>query len=107
MRNVDIDLQIKWSEEDKAFIGTCKEFPGLSVFGVTRISCANEFDVVIPMFLKLKKKCDKETYAKLRQENTKLTNSLDEMEDRYDKLRSAYRDLVGHHNQFCTCDIIY
>ncbi len=43
---------IKWSDEDKGFIATVPELPGLSAFGKTRDEALKELKIALPAFLR-------------------------------------------------------
>ncbi len=44
-------IQIFWSEEDKAFIAVCQEFPGLSAFGETREEALREAQIALDLMI--------------------------------------------------------
>ncbi len=49
-------LQIFWSDEDEGFIVLCREFPGLSAFGETRVEALREAQIALDLMI--------ETYQK-------------------------------------------
>ncbi len=44
-------FQILWSEEDKAFVAVCEEFPGLSAFGDTHEGALQEAQTALALMI--------------------------------------------------------
>jgi len=44
-------LHVEWSEEDRAFVATCAEFPGLSAFGGSRSEAIEEAETALELFV--------------------------------------------------------
>jgi predicted RNase H-like HicB family nuclease len=44
-------ILIRWSDDDKGYIATCPEFPGLSAFGEMRSTALQEAAVALELFV--------------------------------------------------------
>ena len=44
-------FDIFWSDEDKGYIATCPDFPGLSAFGETEEDALQEAKIAMKLFL--------------------------------------------------------
>ncbi len=44
-------IQIFWSEEDKAYVAICQDFPGLSAFGEHREEALKEAQIALALMI--------------------------------------------------------